>query len=195
MQSSPAVVLLAAGNSSRYGRAKLLENYGGAPLVRRAAETALSVTDSLCVVTGAYAADIRQALADLDCEILHNAHWQDGMGSSIATAFTQLLSADAPDAAIVLPADLPLIGTPQLQRLLDVHRAHPQQLLVSDFGVAQGPPCLFPRRCFHELAQMGGTQGARAILEKYTGEIQRVPMPEAATDIDTPEDYARLVKP
>jgi molybdenum cofactor cytidylyltransferase len=185
-------VLLAAGNSSRYGGPKLLATIDGVSLIRRAAQAALATGAPLLVVTGAYADRIGAEIADLDARIVHNGAWADGMGGSIACAFRQLVAETDAAAAILCPADLPRVGPAQLQRLIDAHCAAPQRIVVSQFGAAQGPPCVFPRRCFAELAQLSGPQGARAVLARHADEITHIPMPEAAADIDTPDDLAKL---
>lgn len=189
------IVLLAAGNSSRFGSPKLLSPMGDSNLMAHAAQAALQTGQRLLVVTGAYVEKISAALAGIEARLVHNSHWQEGMGTSIATGFNHLLRhADDFDAAIVCPADMPLVGATQFQRLIDAHRQSPQRIIVSEFGEAQGPPCLFPRQYFGQLAQLRGPQGARTLLKEHQTEIDSVAMPEAATDIDTPDDYAQLQK-
>ena len=39
-----------------------------------------------------------------------------------------------------------------------------------------------------------GDRGARAILERHSFRLVRVPMPNAAVDLDTPEDLATLTQ-
>ncbi len=192
--SDICIVLLAAGNASRYGGAKLLEEFEGRSLIRRIALAALETQSQVVAVTGACAGRIEAELADLDVAIVHNADWSEGMGTSIAAALDHILSDAEPcSAAIICPADLPLIGSAQLRRLIDAHRAQPRRIVASDWGEAQGSPCLFPRRYFEELAQFKGPQGARAMLTRHADKVEHVAMPEAAIDIDTPENYARLL--
>ncbi len=143
-------------------------------------------------MTGAYVEKITAALEGINARLIHNSDWEEGMGTSIATAFRHLLDDANFDAAIVCPADMPLVGAAQFQRLIDTHRQSPQRIIVSDLGEAQGPPCLFPRHYFEELAKLCGPQGARTLLKEHKAEITSIAMPEAAMDIDTPDDYAKL---
>ncbi len=187
------IALLAAGNSSRYGSAKLLEEFNGQTLIRRITEAALATGNRVLVVTGAYAERVAAEIAGLDVTLLHNEDWNEGMGTSIARAFKHLLADPDPcTAAIVCPADLPLIGTPQLRRLIDAHHQRPDQIVASAWGETQGAPCLFPRMHFNELAELRGPLGAKALLARHENALRRVEMPEAAADIDTKEDYMRL---
>lgn len=188
------IILLAAGCSSRYGSPKLLAPVGDTTLVGHAAKAALQTRKSVFVVTGSYAEQIDSALDGITVTRIHNDNWQEGMGTSIGKAFRHLLDEEDEhfDAAMVCPADMPLIGAAQFQRLIDAHRQAPQAIIVSDLGSAQGPPCLFPRQYFEELADLRGPEGARSVIKKHASDVVRVSMPEAATDIDTPGDYAAL---
>ncbi|MDP9140786.1 MAG: nucleotidyltransferase family protein [Pseudomonadota bacterium] len=191
--SDICIVLLAAGHSSRYGSAKLLEVFGGETLIRRIAKAALGTDSRVLVVTGAYAERITAELSGLDLVLVHNAEWNEGMGTSIATAIRTILSGiNRCVAAIICPADLPLIGTEQLRRLSDAHERNPLRIIASNWGDARGAPCLFPMSYFLQLAQLKGPQGARVLLEQYPTEVECIALPEAATDIDTAEDYASL---
>lgn len=187
-------VLLAAGSSSRYEGIKLLAEIDGVPLVRRAALAALDADLSLVVVTGAHAERVDAALHGIAALRVHNPDWADGMGSSIATAFSLLIRMQpVHDAAIVYPADLPLIGCAQLARLIDRHRQAPSRIHASDIGGVLAPPCLFPQDCFAELARLKGARGARSVLDRHADRVEAVAMPEAAVDIDTREDFSRFV--
>ena len=77
-------VVLAAGLSRRMGRNKLLAELGGKPLLRHAVEAALaSRLDPVIVVTGNDAAGIEKALAGLNVTFAHNAHFADGLSTSL----------------------------------------------------------------------------------------------------------------
>jgi CTP:molybdopterin cytidylyltransferase MocA len=187
------VLLLAAGNASRFGSAKQTALVGGVSMVRRAALAALGTGAGLVVVTGAYADEVARELAGLSLSLRHNAEWQQGMGGSIARGFRQLLAVAPPSvAAIVMLADQPLIGTGELQRLIRAHREAPERIIAADHGTTLGPPCLFPRRYYEELSALSGPQGARRVLEEHRAQVVKVSMPEAAIDIDTRLDYERL---
>ncbi len=79
-----AAILLAAGNSSRYGKVKQLLDWHGQPFVRAVAKTALEAGCSpVIVVTGANAEQVESAVKDLDVIIVHNMDWKEGQASSI----------------------------------------------------------------------------------------------------------------
>lgn len=190
------ILLLAAGSASRYGAPKQLALLDGSSLVRRAAEAALQTGAALTVVIGAYADAVAHELQGLPLTLLRNDDWAQGMGSSIGCGFRHLLAtAPSAQAALLCLADQPRIGVAQLSALIEGHRRAPQQIVAADLGEAPGPPCLFPRRCFEELAQWSGPQGARRLLQREAAQLQRVAMPEAAIDVDTPDDLRRCSNP
>jgi len=185
-------VLLAAGSASRYGSAKQLLPIDGEPMVRRATLAALQIGARLLVVTGAHAAAVEAALAGLPLELLHNPDWEQGMGGSIGCAFRHI--GQSSPASLVLLADQPQVGAGELQRLVDAGQRMPGRIIAANHGALLGPPCLFPQRWYPELAALSGPQGARGLLQKHAAEVEPLPLPQAAADIDTPEDYRRLLQ-
>ena len=86
-----AIIILAAGGSTRMGTPKQLLQFEGRTLLRRAAQTALA-TDCrpVVVVLGASAETMRQELHGLDVVIVENANWQTGMAGSLRTGIKAL---------------------------------------------------------------------------------------------------------
>ncbi|MCB0189308.1 MAG: NTP transferase domain-containing protein, partial [Caldilineaceae bacterium] len=108
---SIAVVILAAGRSSRMGYAKQVAAVQGVPMIVRAVDVALACgADSTWIVLGAHAAAIEELLAPI-CErnaklhLLHNAAWATGQAGSVHCAITAV-PADV-GAALFLPVDQP----------------------------------------------------------------------------------------
>ncbi len=192
-------VLLAAGSASRFGSAKQLAPIGDVSLVRRAAQNIVAAGLELVVITGAYADEVAEALSGMPLRLIYNPQWQQGMGESIACSARELLGRAAPRACLLCLADQPLIGAPQLQRLLDAAAEDPTCIIASDYGETPGaevlgPPCLFPAEFLAGLAQLSGAKGARVLLDRYRPRVTAVAMPEAALDIDVPEDYRRALE-
>ena len=79
-----AGIILAAGESTRFGAPKQLLDWKGKPFVRQVAETALQAgLGPVVVVTGFHAADVESALNGLPVEIIHNPEYQQGQSTSI----------------------------------------------------------------------------------------------------------------
>jgi CTP:molybdopterin cytidylyltransferase MocA len=187
-----AAVLLAAGNASRFGAAKQTLPIEGIPMVRRAAMAALEAGLSpVIVVTGAYAEAVKTCLAGLPVQLTENPDWTTGMGSSLGLGVRTAMAMEAmPHALLVLLADQPGISAADLKALVDAYASAPGRIRAARFEGHLGPPCLFPRAYFGELASLQGTKGARRLLEHYLDRVDGHDLPAAAFDIDTPADHA-----
>lgn len=184
---SPAILLLAAGESRRFGGAKLLASFAGEPLIRRAARTALATEAPVIVVLGARAARIRPVIADLPLHLVENTRWQDGMGESIASGMRALRERLPHSAcALIALADQPMVEARDLCRLIARHRQAPSSILACARQGHAGPPALFPRDCFDALAACRGPAGARAVLHAHRGRVELDDRIDP-TDVDTPE--------
>lgn len=182
-------VVLAAGRASRFGSTKQLASYRGEPLVRRALRAAESVcgADTILVV-GHDLARVHEAAAPLEGFLRVNERYEEGLGTSIASAARVL--PDTADAALFLLADQPRIEAHHLDRLIERWRENQSSIVCSSFGVASGPPVVFPADLFPELALLDGDTGARGVLERNPERVIRMKIEAAATDVDTPGDLA-----
>jgi molybdenum cofactor cytidylyltransferase len=193
------VVILAAGGSSRFGSPKQLIRYQGRSLLQRSLHVANEVAGSaVTVVLGAHAADITATLPTSGLTLIVNRDWQEGIASSIRTGIARLPGAC--DGALLLLADQPLVQPESLSRLAAQWRREPRTIVASRYGSAAlndvtGVPAVFPRWCFPDLLALRGDQGARALFHRYAEHVRRIELPEAAVDIDRPEDLLELQGP
>ena len=189
-----ATIVLAAGSSSRMGRAKQLEVVDGAPMVVRATQTALaSSAAGVIVVTGAYAPEVTVTLSPL-CEaagdrlrLVHNAAWATGQASSVRTAVMAL--PPHCQAALFLPTDQPFVPVALLNELIAVWQGGAPLVAPTVDGQPRGAPAIFDRTLWAELLELEGDTGARPLLQRYRTQLVTI-LAEAAwlRDIDTPAD-------
>jgi molybdenum cofactor cytidylyltransferase len=191
LTSSPVILLLAAGEGSRFGGAKQLADIGGEPMVRRVARMLSNSDVPLLVVTGAYADDVEAVLDDLPLSVVRSEDWRLGMGNSLAAGVRELAHAfPHASAVLVCLADQPLLDTALLRDMLQRHLQVPDRILAAGQNGIQGPPALFPRDCFEALAVLSGPHGARALLKQQACRVE-VFAASAAIDVDTPQDLQR----
>ncbi|HLO14381.1 MAG TPA: selenium cofactor biosynthesis protein YqeC, partial [Anaerolineales bacterium] len=87
-----AGIILAAGESTRFGKPKQLLDWKGQPFVRAVAKTALEAgLSTVVVVTGAYGEQVELAVKDLNVRVIRNKEWKSGQGSSIKAAILSLI--------------------------------------------------------------------------------------------------------
>ena len=186
------VVLLAAGGSSRLGRAKQLLPYLGRTLVEHAARTALaSGAAEVVVVVGAESAAVREALRGLRVRIVQNDAWAEGMGGSIARGVAAL--GEEIDAAVVALGDQPRITPAHLRTLAERVRESGKPIVASSYDGVLGAPCAFDRSEFARLRALSGDVGARHLVRSGEEPVEAVVFAGANLDVDTPEDVRLLV--
>ena len=187
-----AGILLAAGGSTRLGSPKQLLVYEGRTLLRRAAEAMLEAgCRPVVVVLGASAGKLTPELAGLDVNTVVNVDWERGMGASLRVGMTALSPGPEIDAVLVTLCDQPLIKAETLRRITNAQHGT-QSIAAAEYNGTIGVPAVFGRKHFAELAELPGNTGAKPLLQRHASHVAAVPMSEAATDIDTREQYERL---
>jgi molybdenum cofactor cytidylyltransferase len=188
-------VILAAGSSSRMGRAKQTLQFQGTSLLRRAAVAALDAScRPVVVVTGANAELSRRELDQFDVREAFNPDWESGMGSSVRVGIEDLVNMDADvTAAVLLLCDQPHVTSDVIASLLAAQHTTGRSIIASAYGESFGVPALFNRTLFPELMQLAGSSGAKEIIKRHASEAHFVPFPEGEVDVDTPDDFSRLI--
>lgn len=187
-------VVLAAGAATRFGDSKQLALFRGVPLVRHAVRAAESVCGAnVIVVAGSNWEQVLAACAPQKGFFVVNERFADGMSTSIVRGVGAL--PDSARGVLLVLADQPLITDRDLGALIDAWRRQPDVIVCSRFGDTFSPPAVFPRRCFDELAELRGDQGARPVIERHRGSVVAVELDHAAFDVDTPDDLEGLSAP
>lgn len=185
------IIVLAAGESKRFGSPKQLAEYQGKALLRHAAETAIEADlGPVVVVLGATDQPCRELLAGLKLEIVHNAGWRKGMSSSIVAGMESALRFTLKlDGVIILLADQPGVTREHLRALEAASAGRP--IVASRYGGRLGVPAWFAAENFEALRALEGEKGAKAMIAREP-EVHGIEMPAAAFDVDTPEDLLRI---
>jgi len=181
-----AGLLLAAGGSERLGASKQLLAADGEALVRRQAALLQKVCDRVLVVTGAEAQAVESALGGLPVDCIHNPHWREGMGTSLAAG---VAAAGEASALLVLLVDQWRIEGSDLAALCAAWRAQPDRPVAACWTDCDaGAPAIFPGKLFGRLCALAGDAGARRLLADPALRVVRVDVANAAFDLDTPDD-------
>jgi molybdenum cofactor cytidylyltransferase len=192
-----SAVVLAAGQSARMGGPnKLLLPFEGEALVRRTVRTVLeSGVQETVVVTGHQAREVTRAVLDLPVTVQPNLRHEDGQMRSVAAGVAAL--ARATDAILVCPGDMPLLRAEDLLALIAAYRTHPEaSIVIPRHQGARGNPIVFAAAYAPEVAAGRRLIGCRKLAQQYPEETWYF---EAAhdrytTDLDTPEDYRRVLQ-
>lgn len=176
------------------GQPKQLLHFRGKTLIERAATQAIEAGLSpVIVVLGANASAASRAVAGLPVEIAQNENWQSGMGSSIAAGIHSLLRSQPEAAGVaILLADQPLINAKHLSDMRELLGTGDIDIVAAEYSGTLGVPAFFARELFSLLAAIPADSGARRIIHGQRARVTAYSLPEAAIDIDTPDDYAAL---
>lgn len=187
-------VVLAAGESRRFGSSKQLASIDGDTLVHRAARLARQVCGNDSVLVVGHRAEEVAAAARGECRfLLVNDRYAEGIGSSIALAVRALEHVAA--GMLVVLADQPLITTVDLETLLRSWSGEADVIVASRFDGALGPPALLPSGSFDMLRALSGDAGARLLFKSGRFRICEVDCEAAAADVDSRADLEQLRQP
>jgi CTP:molybdopterin cytidylyltransferase MocA len=188
-----ACLLLAAGGSRRLGAPKQFARYRARPLLLRALAAASGVLPRapVTVVVGAHAPRVRLAVrrARPDARVVLNSRWHEGMAASLRAGLAA--TPRTARAVLVLLVDQPRVDAVTLARLVTAWRRAPGRPAAACYGERVGVPAVLPRKEWRALRALRGDEGARALL-RGSEPLTLVAMPEAAFDVDTPEDLREL---
>lgn len=194
-RTSIGIIILAAGESRRMKQPKQLLKFKGKTLLRNAAEIALASNgEKVCVVLGANFEKLKAEISALPVEIAVNENWQAGMRSSLKAGLEKLLEGE-PDLAAVLVTlcDQPLTDANLLNRLINDFQKRNSLITACEYAGTVGVPAVFSRELFYEIQSLENEGGAKSLIKKYRDSVGKIAAPEAAFDIDTPEDYEKLI--
>ncbi len=189
------LIILAAGKASRMGKPKQLLTYQGTSLISHAVKIGLnSICEPVLVVLGAYAEQIKPEINKLPIKIVENPQWETGMSSSIRVGITAIKESNSKlDGVIIALADQPLIDVKVFNKLIQSYQETRNIIIASAYDGVVGVPALFNNILFSELINLEGDKGAKALMRKYRDEVLSIEIPEAAIDIDTEDDYEKLL--
>jgi molybdenum cofactor cytidylyltransferase len=185
-------IVLAAGRSERMGTQKLLLPIGGKPVITGIVdEIQQSPLQLTIVVTGHDGKVIQAALKGREATFVENPEPQGDMLSSIRCGLRAI--PEQCTAVLVVLGDQPGINAELVFKLIDVFTSSGRGIVVPTHLGHRGHPVLIAARFRDELLRQHDDLGLRGLLDVHHREIQQVEVANAMADIDTPEDYQRLL--
>jgi len=178
------------------GQHKLLMPLGGKPIIRQTVERLWSAgPQEVVVVTGHQAREISAALAGMPISIQLNPRYEEGQMTSAAVGVGALQMAT--DAVMMCLGDMALLGPSDYAELVKVYVERTDRSIVIPYFQGQrGNPILFASSYVHEVAIGERHIGCKKLANEYPDDVYRheATHDRFTTDLDTPEDYARLLQ-
>jgi molybdenum cofactor cytidylyltransferase len=187
-----AAIVLAAGQSRRMGRNKLLIELDGASLVEHAVDAALaSQAEPVIVVLGHQGNEIAARLAGRPILTVQNPDYIQGLSTSLKRGLAAV--PDAADGAVICLADMPGVGRGLIDRLIaGFSPAEGREIILPVRNGKRGNPVLWSRRFFPELESVSGDTGAKHVIGAYPDFVTEIEATDDGVliDLDTPEALA-----
>lgn len=194
--TSYAIIILAAGSSSRLGSPKQLLTYKDKTLLQNSIDSAKQIgSGKVIVVLGSNKELIENEINDEGIILIQNQNWASGIASSIKAGIEALkVSSPDIDAIILMVCDQPFADAKTLKALLVKQVESGKAIVGCRYENTTGTPALFHSSLFPELLSLEGDSGAKKLFEKYNEIASFVSFKNGGIDIDTSEDYKNLLK-
>ena len=191
-------VILAAGESRRMGKPKLLLPLDGASLINYPVSLAIeSGLEPIVVIGGRHIAELEKELATFSpyISIKANPRYEEGMSSSLQEGIRALDS--KVDAALIFLGDQPFVPKTVVDIIIKeftVNREQGIRIVRPLYQRLLGHPILFDSSLFNLFDTLQGDEGGKRIIQNHKEHVQFIDFPNKSwgLDIDTPLDYARL---
>ncbi len=190
-KTNVAIVVLAAGRSTRMGQPKQLLSIENSTLLATVLVQALgSRAAKVFCVLGASSDQIQTSIAHLDIEVIVNPDFDQGLSSSVRAGVVAL-DAQGFDSALLVLGDQPEIDSAYLDELIEAQEGCSTKIVASSYDGRAGVPALVPREYFSELATLKGDKGAQLFLN---GKAVVLIEGGCLIDLDSADDYQRYLE-
>jgi len=194
----PAIVL-AAGRSTRMGRAKALLPIGsGETFLSRIVRTLRDAeVDDVVVVIGH---EPQEIIADVERRGLAvrfavNPDFDKGQLSSLVAGLTVI---DRPGvvASLITLVDVPLVSATTVRAVIDRYLATRASVVRPVANGRHGHPVIFDRALFDRFRAADPALGAKVVVRQHASAQGEVEVSDAGAflDIDTPDEYEELLR-
>ena len=179
-------LILAGGYSARAKQNKMLLLFKNKPLILHAIDGMIPFVNQIFVVTGHYHDEISELVSiypQVSCIL--NENYEMGMFSSVLTGVSALS-----EDFFVLPGDCPFVCPKTYQMLL----SGTKKIRVPSFHGKGGHPLFIKKELLSELKKESLTSNLKAFRNRYDLEFIEVLDEFILTDIDTIEDFRKIIQ-
>lgn len=191
-----AMIMLAAGNSRRFGANKLLYEIDGIPMYRHVLEQlddtkkkieniyseysdivqlnnlyrnniTAKIICNIIVITQYDA--IAEAVKTKEIQVLYNPHPEDGISSSVKIGLNASLDTDA---VLFTVSDQPWLTSETICELIHVFLNTSKGIACVSCQGKMGNPCIFDRKYYNDLLSLEGDKGGKKVIMKHLDDTQ-----------------------
>lgn len=186
-----AVLVLAAGSSTRFGGVKQLAPWGETTLLGRVLENVASwPVEETWVVLGSSAEDILDGVNLGDVTVVVNESHEEGISSSLKVGIDAIMRRRQVDAILIVLGDQPAVPDEVPGALIAAMEETRLPVVVPKYRYDRGNPVLVGRLLWERLMSLEGDQGAKGLFAAHPEWVHEVWIDALPPrDIDSPKDY------
>ena len=188
-------MILAAGESKRMGKLKLLLPFGGKTIIETVIDNIIqSKVEKILVVLGSDWEKIKEKIKNFPIKIIVNPHFTKGMLSSVQLGF-QTLPKNT-QAVLVVLGDQPAVSSAIINEIIDAFKRTRKGIVLPVYKNNRGHPVLIDIKYRNEVENLSPDIGLRGLVYNHPEDILEVEVgtPSILRDIDDIEDYRRGLK-
>lgn len=190
-QKVVGAIILAAGQSRRMGRPKLVLPWGDKTVIENVVNELLSAGISqIIVVTGGSNDLVEANLRSYPVRVVFNPDYSSGeMMESLKIGLQN--APEGWDACLIVLGDQPQIRSVVVCDLLNEYFSTCAGIILPSFRMKRGHPWLVGKEYWPELLEYRSPQSLRDFLSSHAQSIRYVNVDDVSVmlDLDTPEDY------
>ncbi len=174
------------------GQTKQLLLLGDKPVVRHCIDSLREAgIREIVVVINACGNGLAEHLRGLPVAVAVNENADSDMAESVRTGIKRLRISSS--SVLICLSDHPLVASETIKTIVYEHQTFPDAIIIPEYDGRRGHPSLFPRRILDHIFT-GIT--LRDIVRKDPARVRLVPVQDKGVvlDMDTPEDYAAILK-
>lgn len=183
-------LVLAAGESLRMGRPKMLIPFRGKTMIETVIENILnSSVKKIIVVLGACSKEITKQIEHLPVITCLNENYTMGMLSSVKCGIRFLPQNF--EAVFVIPGDQPLIGPKVIDSMALAYRKNQKGIIIPVYKGERGHPVLIDRKYRIAIEDLDESRGLRMLSEIYPEDVLELETdsPGILKDFDNEADF------
>ena len=180
-----AVIILAAGQSTRFGTVKMNHPLGKSNTILSACvERYQTIFTSVNIVVSTQV-ELDKAVTNNDTQIVISNNSIQGMSQSLIAG---VQSQSTAHAWLIALGDMPYVQTKTIEKL--AAKATTENIVVPVFDSKRGNPVIFGRRFYNDLMALNGDVGAKELIKSNLGSVCEVAVTDNGVllDIDRIED-------
>ena len=188
-------LVLAAGESRRMGRTKLLLPFGQKTMIEAViSHVTRSQVNHIIVVLGADADKIKSKIKNLPIATVLNSNYKQGMLSSIKCGFHHL--PEKTEAVLVCLGDQPSIPSSVADQVIETYKKTKKGIVVPVYHKERGHPVLIDVKYKKEIEKLDPAIGLRQLVYNHPEDTVEVKVDTSSIlrDIDSVDDYEQELK-